>query len=149
MKKIIRLTESELHGIVRRTVARVIREQAADMQLLNLIAWSIDLRGVIYAKPGYNDIEVELGDGTTAYIEYAVNSSPYRKKGMASHDRDVPDDPDEIVDDVEIEVVSIHTDDGNEIYDNGIVAAALNSCVEVDYVYDDIPDEDDYFYNED
>ena len=152
MKKIIRLTESDLHNLIQRSVERVLREQG-DTLLLQEIAQYIVQKGEIIANPGENDLEVELQDGRLAYIIYIVSCNPYLRQGMRSNDYDVPDDPDEIIDDWDVEIIDIclYDYDDNEvtINDNGIVRESLKRVLQIDYSNYDVPSEEDYFYYED
>ena len=152
MKKIIRLTESDLHNLIQRSVERVLREQG-DALLLQDIAQCIVQKGEIDVNPGENDLEVELQDGRLAYIKYNVLCSPYLRQGMKSYDYDVPDDPDEIIDDWDVEIIDIclYDYDDNEvtINDNGIVRESLKRVLQIDYSNYDVPSEEDYFYYED
>lgn len=152
MKKIIRLTESDLHNIIQRSVERVLREQG-DTLLLQDIAQCIAQRGVIEVNPGENDLEVELQDGRLAYIKYNVLCSPYLRQGMKSYDYDMPDDPDEIIDDWDVEIIDIclYDYDDNEvtINDNGIVKKSLKCVLQIDYSGYDVPSEEEYFFDDD
>jgi hypothetical protein len=153
MKKIIRLTESDLRGIVQRSVLRVLQEQNDFGLLLQSIAQSIVQKGEIDVNPGENDLEVELQDGRLVYIKYNVLCSPYLRQGMKSNDYDVPDDPDEIIDDWDVEIIDIclYDYDDNEvtINDNGIVRKSIKRVLQIDYSNYDAPSEEDYFYYED
>lgn len=154
MKKIIRLTESDLRGIVQRSVLRVLQEQNDFGLLLQSIAQSIAQKGTIYVNLGENYIDVELQQGNFADIKFEVDGDPYLQQGMKSSSYDVPDDPDEIIDNLEVVVTEImlYDEDGdNEIplEDNGIVKKALESVIQVDYSNYDVPSEEDYFYYED
>ena len=149
MRKIIRLTESDLHNLVQRSVERILREQD-DTLLLQDIAQYIVQRGEIDVNPGENDLEVELQDGRLVYIKYNVLCNPYLRQGMKSSSYDVPDDPDEIIDKPTVEIGSIEVCDNEghcmPIRDNGIVKQALEQTIEIDYnPFDDIPSEEDYF----
>lgn len=152
MKKIIRLTESDLHNIVQQSVARVLREQQDNSLLLQSIAQSIVQQGKVGAIVGENDAEFRLRGDKYAYITYEVISDPYIQQGMKSSSYDVPNDSDEIMDNQTIEIGSIECCNGDgqciQIHDNGIVKKALESVIEIDYNGMDIPSEDDYYYNE-
>ena len=118
------------------------------------IAQSIAQKGTIYVNLGENYIDVELQQGNFADIKFEVDGDPYLQQGMKSSSYDVPDDPDEIIDNLEVVVTEIMLDDedgDNEIplEDNGIVKKALESVIEVDYSNYDVPSEEDYFYYED
>ena len=153
MKKIIRLTESDLRGIVQRSVLRVLQEQNDFGLLLQSIAQSIVQKDEIDVNPGENDLEVELRDGRLVYIKYNVLCNPYLRQGMKSSDYDVPDDPDEVIDDWDVEIIDIclYDYDDNEvtINDNGIVRQSLKRVLQIDYSNYDVPREEDYFYYED
>ena len=151
MKKIIRLTESDLHNLIKRSVERILREQGGDDLLLQSIAQGL-VQQQLSVSPGENEAEVELGEDTFAYVKYNVLCSPYLKQGMRSNDYDVPDDPDEIIDELEVEVIEVdYCQDGdcNPIQDNGIIQKALQNNIEVDYSDYNVPSEEDYFYYED
>ena len=72
---------------------------------------------------------------------------------MKSNDYDVPDGPDEIIDDWDVEIIDIclYDYDDNEvtINDNGIVRESLKRVLQIDYSNYDVPSEEDYFYHED
>ena len=149
MKKIIRLTESELHNLVQRSVQRILREQDESF-LLQSIAQAIIQKRSIGATLGECDAEIDLQDGKYAYITYEVESDPYMQRGMKSSSYDVPDDSDEIVGKPTVEIGSIEVcnEEGHcvPIRDNGIVKQALEQTIEIDYnPFDDIPSEEDYF----
>ena len=151
MKKIIRLTESDLHNFIKRSVERILREQGGDDLLLQSIAQGL-VQQQLSVSPGENEAEVELGEDTFAYVKYNVLCSPYLKQGMRSNDYDVPDDPDEIIDEPEVEAIEVdYCQDGdcNPIQDNGIIQKALQNNIEVDYSDYNVPSEEDYFYYED
>jgi len=152
MRKIIRLTESDLHNLVQRSVERILREQD-DTFLLQDIAQYIVQRGEIDVNPGENDLEVELQDGRLVYIKYNVLCNPYLHQGMKSSDYDVPDDPDEIIDDWDVEIIDIclfdYDDNEVTINDNGIVRESLKRVLQIDYSNYDVPSEKEFFYYED
>ena len=151
MKRIIRLTESDLHNFIKRSVERILREQGGDDLLLQSIAQGL-VQQQLSVSPWENEAEVELGEDAFAYVKYNVLCSPYLKQGMRSNDYDVPDDPDEIIDEPEVEVIEVdYCQDGdcNPIQDNGIIQKALQNNIEVDYSDYNVPSEEDYFYYED
>lgn len=151
MRKIIRLTESDLRGIVQRSVERILREQGNDDLLLQSIAQGL-VQQRLNVNPGENEAEVELGEDTFAYVDYNVLCNPYLKQGMKSSSYDVPDDPDEIIDEPKVEIIQIdYCQDGDckPIQDNGIIKKALENNIEVDYSDYDVPSEKEFFYYED
>lgn len=146
MKKLIRLTESDLHNLVQRSVLRVLREQDENF-LLQSIAQSLVQQRLV-ANQGENEIEVQLQGDAIAQIAFVVESSPYMRQGMKSSSYDVPDDPDKVVDNPTIEVVEVVVcKDGDclPIQDNGIIQQTLQKNVEIDYNGGDIPSEQDYY----
>ena len=160
MKKIIRLTESELHGIIMNTVKKVLRESNEGQKFFQAIANGINTQwNPRYLTPGNNEIEISLGKDTTAYIDFELVCDPYIRRGMKSNDYDVPDDPDEIVDEPKVEITSIiiYFDNGDseqQITDNGFIQNAIqdkvdNGGIEIEYDWGRVPSEEDYFYYED
>ena len=117
------------------------------------IAQYIVQKGEIDVNPGENDLEVELQDGRLAYIKYNVLCNPYLHQGMKSSDYDVPDDPDEIIDDWDVEIIDIclfdYDDNEVTINDNGIVRESLKRVLQIDYSNYDVPSEKEFFYYED
>ena len=151
MKKIIRLTESDLHNLVQRSVARVLREEQDKNLLLQLLAQSIIQQGKQEVIPGENDAEFQLQGNGYAYVTFEVQCDPYMQRGMKSSSYDVPDDPDEIIDNptIEIESIDFYNNDGEfQILDNGIVKKALEKVINVNYDINIIPSEDDYNFTE-
>ena len=149
MKKIIRLTESDLHNLVQRSVLKILHEQDNNL-LLQSIAQSIASQGQLDVTAGENEGEFYLQGGDYAYITYNVECDPYMQQGMRSNSYDVPNDDDQIIDKPTVEVGSIEfcNRDGEgciQIHDNGIVKRALESVINVDYTDFDIPSEQDYF----
>jgi len=149
MRKIIRLTESDLHNLVQRSVLRILHEQDNNLLLQN-IAQSIASQGQLDVTAGENEGEFYLQGGDYAYITYNVECDPYMQQGMRSNSYDVPNDDDQIIDKPTVEVGSIEfcNRDGEgciQIHDNGIVKRALESVINVDYTDFDIPSEQDYF----
>ena len=148
MRKIIRLTESDLHNLVQRSVLRILREQDNNL-LLQSIAQGL-VQQQLTASQGENEVEVQLQGDAIAQINFVVESDPYMRQGMRSNSYDVPDDEDEIIDKPTVEVGSIEFCDGEgegciQIHDNGIVKKALESVINVDYTDFDIPSEQDYY----
>jgi hypothetical protein len=146
MRKIIRLTESDLHNLVQRSVLRILREQDNNL-LLQSIAQGL-VQQQLTASQGENEVEVQLQGDAIAQINFVVDSDPYMQKGMRSSSYDVPDDPDEIIDNPTISVVEIVVcKDGDciPIQDNGIIQQTLEKNVEIDYSGGDIPSEQDYY----
>jgi hypothetical protein len=152
MKRVIRLTESDLHNLIQRSVERVLREQG-DTLLLQEIAQYIVQKGGIIANPGENELELYLKDGRQVFIIYIVSCNPYLRQGMRSNDYDVPDDPDEIIDDFDVEIKDMwlcdYDDNEVTLDDNGIVSKSLKRVLEIDYSGYDVPSEEEYFFDDD
>ena len=150
-KVLIRLTEGELKQIIDESVTSIIREHD-NAFMLQVVAQAIAQKGNIsVVGGGENDVEVELGGDKIAYVLFNVEVNPYIHSGMKSNDYDVPDDPDEIVDEPKVEVIQaeILVDDNSiPLEDNGIIAKALENAIEVDYSSMDVPSEEDYYYYE-
>jgi hypothetical protein len=124
----------------------VLREQDENF-LLQSIAQSL-VQQRLSASQGKNEIEVQLQGDAIAQIAFVVESNPYMRQGMKSSSYDVPDDPDEIVDNPTIEVVEVvvcKDGDCSPIQDNGIIQQTLQKNVEIDYNGGDIPSEQDYY----
>lgn len=145
MKKLIRLTESDLHNIIRKSVARIIREDNNALILKSIvddIERTSGIRG-LEVTPGENEYEVDLEDGRTVYIDYDVECDPYSHTGKGGPD------PSEIIDEptVSIESIVCFDADGAEsidIHDDGSVKATLERVIDVDYTDFDVPDEKTY-----
>ena len=154
MKKIFRLTESELRHLIRESVNRVLTEQDGSF-LLQSIAQSIISQGRFDVTDGENDGEFELQGGDYVHVTFNVECDPFIRKGMKSSSYDVPDDDDEIIDNPIVEVGSIdyyseRRNDWFQIRDNGLVKKALEKVIYVNYPnYNDIPSEEDVYYYED
>ena len=156
MKRIIRLTENDLHGIVRNAIKRILRE-SNDNQSIIAIADAIKQQWKPDSLlPGDNEIDVELGGNASAWIDFNLVCNPYIQPGTPSSDYDVPDDPDEIVDEPEVEVnqIVMYYDGGDEldVVDDGTIQSTIEMIVsgaKIDYDWDRVPSQDEYFYSED
>lgn len=136
-KVVIRLTESELKKIINESVTRILKEDD-DSFILQTIAQEVAQNGAIYAKNGENETEVELDGGRLVIITFNVESDPYIELGMKSMDYDVPNDPDEIIDEPTVTITSMELYDNEgsslgSLQDNGIVAKAIENELEVEY----------------
>ena len=137
MKKIIRLTESDLHNMIKHSVKKILKEENETL-FLQSIAQSIVNGEKIDANLEDNEIEVEVQD-YLININFDVEPNVHYVPGSRSLDRDVPDDASEIVEDglpkVYVKQI-IYYDDYNDehvIQDNGIVANALAKKIVLDY----------------
>ena len=154
MKKIIRLTESDLHNIIKHSVKKILKEEKDKTLILQSIAQKIANGGKISAKFEDNEIELDIDDNIV-YISFDASPKIHYEPAYRSNNRDVPDDPAEIVEDapptVHINSITYYNDynDGINILDNGIVKQALENKIEMEYD-DDIYDyfEDDGYYDE-
>ena len=148
-KIVIRLTESELKKIINESVSRILKEED-DSFILQTIAQEVTQNGVIYAKNGENETEVELEGGRLVIITFDVESDPYIEPGVKSMDYDVPNDPDEIIDEPTVTVTSMEVYDNEgdslgSLQDNGIVAKAIENELEMEYDDSYIPSREEHF----
>ena len=163
MKKIFRLTESELHHIVRETankvISRALTENEVDGKLCKIIADRILESGEYVLDYHDQDENVEYQDiqiGKDAYasVTFDVIEKPTVRMGMKSHDYDVPDDPPYLDGDTKVEVTEIYicdfeaNDDGYYIQDNGMVGKAIEDVIVWDGYGEEDYDDDSYGYNE-
>lgn len=152
MKKIIRLTESDLHNLIQRSVKRVLREQDETLLLQN-IAQTIAQKNWagLDVNMGENDYDFKLQNGLSVYITYEVSSDPYVKQGKRNSSYE--ECQDEVIDNPTVEILSLEVTnkDGEyvPIQDNGIVKQALENTIKVDYGGYDIPSEEEYFFDDD
>jgi hypothetical protein len=145
--QIVRITEKDLHNIIRESVNRILNEEA-DATLLQSIAQGIIGYQNINVNRGSNDLEVQLQDNLLANIKYQVESNPYVRQGMKSGSYDVPDDDDEIIDSPTVEYIDMVVCRDGECYpieDNGIVKKALERVISLDYSGQDLPSERDFY----
>lgn len=143
MKTIIRLNESELHGMVKEIASKLIKEMD-ERSVLSTVAASITALGHVRAKDGENMVELELPNGEDAIVFYEVFDM---SRGVGE---------DNLIEDYDIVVNAISLDGGEiEINDSdAIVQNALEEVVEVEhdvesYDYNDDYDEDDSIYYRD
>lgn len=143
-KMIVRLTESDLHRIIKNSVDIVLREQNDDL-FLKTIAQKLSQKQ-LNVNPGNNEERIDLGEDTFVCIDYNVQCDPYQYQGRGGADYD------EVIDNPEVEVTEISLcEDGDcrPIQDNGIIKKVLEMNIVVDYSNYDIPSKEDFFYNED
>ena len=106
-KKVLRLTESDLHNIIKRTVQRIIKEDVLNNNNMNMTVSEIN---------NINYIEIDtIGNGEAVFnasgndeSQYQIYVKYYVSEGMGvipSHDYDVPDDYDG--DSIDIDSVAI------------------------------------------
>lgn len=153
MRKIIRLTESDLHNMVRNALKGVLSET----NFIPLIAKAVEEQWEADTlTPGKNEIDVEPTRNTRVFITFNLICSPYIQPGTRSQSRDVPDDPDEIVDEPEVEITQIYMvlddDEEMEITDDGTIQSVIQEKVnnaEIEYDWSRVPSRKEYFYHED
>ena len=141
MKK-VRLTESDLKRIISESVKYILNEQADNNEILSAIVDALTKRGRISANNGENDVEVVIDhdENIVAHIDFIVNDERSVIPGMKGDwGRYIPDDPDEVEGECNVEVINISiVDYGTGAYnidnvpDNGMVQNALNSLVDVE-----------------
>lgn len=145
MKAIYRITESDLHNLVQRSVLRILREQDNNL-LLQSIAQSVVQQGTLDVNVGENDGDFELQGDTFAHISFEVLCDPYMQQDMRTSSYDEPSDS--LIDKPTVEIGSIeYCREGycTPIRDNGIVKKALEKMIRVDYSNLDIPTEQEYY----
>lgn len=140
MKKIIRLTESDLHNIIQGSVKRILREHDETL-LLQSIAQALANENEIYARKGENDVEVEIGNGMTAYIDFTLYSDPYRTDDTRDVQGTLEDNPS-----IDVDNIVVYDEDDNEInlQDNGIIRDAILAKMDIEYD-GDVPSEREYY----
>jgi len=117
MKKIIKLTESDLHEIVKKTIRKVIKENNNEpLDITNSFISAIfdaQYHWDTWDEGWHRDVDVYNEGGETFSFDLYV----YRDitPGSPSHDYDVPDDPDEVSVELEIDNVKAYDSEGNEI----------------------------------
>lgn len=157
MANIIRLTESDLHNIVRNTVRRIMNEEnegaylsAIENYVRSLIGYNNRVAS-LYPNED-NELEFELEGGYEGVLEFHIDSYAYVNLGWKSNDYDQPDDADEIVDEPEVSDVRIYLYDpeGEEvpIQDNGTIKNALQDLIEyhgLEYDWSSLPSSEDVY----
>lgn len=117
MKKIIRLTENDLHSIVKNTLKKVIKESNNEPLDIteSFISAIFDAQYYweTFDEGWHREIDVynELGETFTFDLYIYREITP----GRPSHDYDVPDDPDEVRVELEIDNVKYYDSEGDEI----------------------------------
>lgn len=142
MRNLTRLTYSDLSRIITESVRRVMLE-SNDALLLQQVAQQIASSGYLTATVGTNETEVSIPGGD-CYIDFTVHSNARVRRGMRSSSIDVPDDPDEVIDDFTVSVDGIDFCSGGDcrnIQDNGLVARALENVVDIEYDMESLPSE--------
>lgn len=153
-KKIIRLTENDLHHIIENVVNKMLKEDAT----LNNFDYIDDiLNAVKISKCSIEFINSTYGEGEIEIIgksgiNYQANCSVIGeyKKGMESHDYDVPDDDDETYEkltDVELfyydENIGKWVELSQDIEENDQIKKFLLSHINFDW--SDYDAENDYY----
>jgi hypothetical protein len=155
MRKIIRLTESDLHNMVRNALKGVLRE--SNDRFVPLIAKAVEEQWEPETlTPGENEIDVEPTRNMSVFITFNLVCNPYIQPGMRSQSRDVPDDPDEIVDEPKVKItqISMYLDENEKvgITDDGTIQSVIQEKVnnaEIKYDWNRVPSREEFFYHED
>lgn len=133
----LRLTESDLKKIIYSTVNKILKEDVENNELLSRIVERLSNID-ISANRGENDVEVPLDEegNVIAFIKFNVDDYRYLTPGMKGADRDVPDDPNNVEGDYNVNILEIVIYDENDqeyqIEDNGMVSDALKDIINLD-----------------
>ena len=99
-KKIIRLTESDLHNIIKETVKKVIGENVmCENYISDILNGNIKEHTFSYYNCRLNyskDTALLECNGVNDYYEITATFDYDVKEGQKSYDYDMPDDPDEL-----------------------------------------------------
>lgn len=117
MKKIIRLTENDLHSIVKNTLSKVIKEsnnEPIDITegLISSI-WDSNYDFDRWEDGWHREVDFANEAGESYIFDIYINREV--RPGLKSHDYDVPDDPDEINVTLDIDNIRAFDADGEEI----------------------------------
>ena len=127
----LKLTESDLHGIIASAVKYALREGIEGSELLSQIVERLSILNV-NAKPGENELEVPMdAEGNTfAYIIYYVKDDRYMEHSVSTYTE--PEMGGEY--DVTVSEIYLYDEEGEEtqIQDNGMIANALKNLITVD-----------------
>lgn len=127
----LKLTESDLHGIIASAVKYALREGIEGSELLSQIVERLSTLNV-NAKPGENELEVPMdAEGNTfAYIIYYVKDDRYMEHSVSTYTE--PEMGGEY--DVTVSEIYLYDEEGEEtqIQDNGMIANALKNLITVD-----------------
>lgn len=147
MKNIIRLTESDLKGVIMESVRRVIKEHV-DNSFLSRVAAGLKQapQHQFIADPDTeNEIEgVWIGGDDYVDIRYYLEANAKYRPGYMDYDSY---DPEEVEDNPEVTDVKIYyysEADGSEhvIDDNGTVAGIIRSRLDIQYDMDSMRADD-------
>jgi len=155
-KQIIRLTESDLHNIIKESVQKVLSEgfntPSNDSMYLDLIADGLQYISKEEIENNPDNVIVPLSDDydengkNIAIISCDFSDNRMLRHGWRSNDRDLPDDPDEFEGECNVVINKIVIFDDNynslELYDDGRIRDAIKEIV-------CIPEDELEFYPED
>lgn len=118
MKKIIRLTENDLHSIVKNTLSKVIKEsnnEPIDITegVISSI-WDSNYDFDRWEDGWHREVDFANEAGESYILDIYINREV--KPGLKSHDYDVPDDPDEINVTLDIDNIRAFDAYGEELY---------------------------------
>ena len=154
-KKIIRLTEGDLHKIIKESIKQILKEDFDNMDYVSdIINGEFDKNQDVEDKDGYYEIYLICEGQSGTFYNIYVDATYTFTHGAKSRDYDVPDDSDEF--EIQIEKIIIKKfDEGlnDEIdlnYDNR--CEELNDIIKeqvyekMSYIDLDYTDELDDFY---
>lgn len=118
MKKIIRLTENDLHRLIKNTLSKVIKEsnnEPIDITegVISSI-WDSNYDFDRWEDGWHREVDFANEAGESYILDIYINREV--KPGLKSHDYDVPDDPDEINITLDIDNIRAFDADGEEMY---------------------------------
>lgn len=157
-KQIIRLTESDLHNIIKETVRNILKENIeGENYLFDILNGTFDdVVDVEKNDDFYQCHFIVEGESGEFYNIYA-NAIYFLTHGMGSNDYDMPNDPDEF--DVQLDSIDIKKVDGetseeidmfydgsNEELNNIITQKVYDEIQQMDLEYTD--DNDDFYYED-
>lgn len=118
MKKIIRLTENDLHRLVKNTLKKIIRESSNEpvdiTEGLIYSIWDSNYDFDRWEDGWHREVDFANEAGESYIFDIYINREV--KPGLNSHDYDVPDDPDEINVTLDIDNIRAFDADGEEIH---------------------------------
>lgn len=141
MKRIVRLTESDIHRIVANSIGRII-EQRENYDLIKMIVSAIKeqyAEGIDARENDKNELQLDLADGRFVWIGFNVYGNAYVDTQEGNYD--VPEYS-EVVDNPEITDITVEVfDENNEphlLEDTALIENTIKQLLNIDYYYSDL-----------